>query len=570
MRRVYVSAIAAGVVLAAGSGIASAAPAPTPSGGAAVVEPGKPVCTVDDERLVELSGLVATTSGFIVINDGSEFSSRERVFYLGKDCAIAERVQFSGDGPRDTEDLAVSPDGKTLWIADTGDNPTSPERRESIALWSMPISGAEQPELHRLAYPDDTPRDAEALLISGDGTPVIITKSVGPAELFAPAAALKTDNSEPVALRKVGDLTLPATTTPNPLSAPGRTTITGAARSPDGTKIALRTYADAFEWDLAGGDVVATLTGTAAPRVTPLADPFGEAIAYSVDGKQFLTVSDGGQLAEEQEISILSYTPAVPVAAQPSAAAPDTGDTSLLDRISLQDITYLIALVGVIGVLLVGAGVLGIVRSRKPPAAGRAGGSGGGPKGPPEISLDLTPRIGRQPDGAYDGFPPYDSADDPYGGPAGSPAPAAAPSGGRVYGGSVAAPPGGPPAPGGGVYGGGGGRSGGVYGGGGYRPPADEPPSGSGGGYGPGGGTASYGGGAAPYGGGAAPYGGPASGHGGAYDGGREFRAAPEWGLYGDPGRGSYPSAGGGGYPPAGGRDDRYAYGYPDNGHRYR
>ena len=375
MRRVYVSAIAvaamAGVAFAAGVGVASAAPAPAPSEAAAApIVPGEKVCTVDNERLVELSGLVAYKSGFIVINDSTEFDSRERVFYLNADCAETKNVRYSGNGPRDTEDLAVSPDGKTLWIADTGDNPTSTDRRQTVVLWSMPIGGGKEPELHRFAYPDGQARDAEALLISADNVPVIITKAFGPAELFVPAAAIKTDNSEPVALKKVGEVTLPATETPNPLSAAGRSTVTGAARSADGTKVALRTYADAFEWDVTGGDVVATLTGATAPRVTALADPFGEAIAYTRDGTQFLTVSDAGQLGEDQEISILSYTPTKPVAAVPPSGPAGGGGGSWTDRISLKDITYLIAVVGLIGLLLVGAGIFGIMRSRKRKATG--------------------------------------------------------------------------------------------------------------------------------------------------------------------------------------------------------
>jgi hypothetical protein len=305
---------------------------------------------------------------------------------------------------------------------------------------------------------------------------VIITKAVGPSELYVPAGKIKTDNDSPVELKKVGDLALPASTTPNPLQAAGRLTVTGAARSPDGTKIVLRTYADAFEWDLANNDVVATLTGGTAPRMTPLADPFGEAISYSNDGKLFLTVSDGGQLSEDEPIQILSYTPAVPAAPTPAAPADTGGGGSWTSRISLQDITYLIAVIGLIGVLLVGAGVIGILRSRKRKAAG-TGRSGRGPQGAPEISQDIPPRIGRQPQ-AYDGWGP---ASDEYGGPGASPAPASAgrvygAGGGGVYGG------GGAEGAGGGVYGGsgGGGSSGGVYGGGVYGGGGyEDPPRGT-------------------------------------------------------------------------------------------
>ena len=83
-------------------------------------------------------------------------------------------------------------------------------------------------------------------------------------------------------LEKAGEFSLPKSTTPNRFAAAGRLTITGAARSPDGKRIAVRTYADAFEWDVQDGDLVKTLT-TGTPRMTPLEDPFGEAIAYSTD-----------------------------------------------------------------------------------------------------------------------------------------------------------------------------------------------------------------------------------------------------------------------------------------------
>ncbi len=109
-------------------------------------------------------------------------------------------------------------------------------------------------------------------------------------------------------MKKLGDIELPRTDTENPLSTFGRVAITGAARSLDGSRVVLRTYADAFEYDVANGDIVTALT-TTTPRVTALADPFGEAISYSTDGKTFLTVSDAGHLEDEDPVNILSYTP---------------------------------------------------------------------------------------------------------------------------------------------------------------------------------------------------------------------------------------------------------------------
>ncbi len=377
----------AGVTVAV-TGAALAAPGSTPAkaasslvaappaavAGPPVTAAGKKQCSVTDSRLRELSGLVATKNGYIVVNDSTEQDDRKRVFYLNKDCQVVRDVPYSGAGPFDTEDLAVAPDGKTLWIADTGDNVTSRERRERVAVWSMPIGGGSQPKLHRLSYPDGKPRDAEALLIGDDKLPLIITKvTAGKAEIFTPDGPLKTGDTEPVPMKKLGDIELPRTDTENPLSTFGRVAITGAARSLDGSRVVLRTYADAFEYDVANGDIVTALT-TTTPRVTALADPFGEAISYSTDGKTFLTVSDAGHLEDEDPVNILSYTPSTEgpkdLANDPDAA--QKSGQSFLDGLTPTDIMYLIAAVGVLGALLVGAGIFGILRARKRPApAGR-------------------------------------------------------------------------------------------------------------------------------------------------------------------------------------------------------
>ncbi|WP_245855050.1 hypothetical protein, partial [Micromonospora wenchangensis] len=401
---------------------------------------GKKKCTITDERLRELSGLVATKTGYIVINDGTLQESRKRVFFLDTKCKIAkEPVKYSGDGPFDTEDLALSPDGKTLWIADTGDNVTSRERRTRVAVWTMPVTGSKQPVLHRLSYPERKPHDAEALLIGADGLPLVITKvPSGKAEIFTPEAKLDPDgNAEPVPMKKVGEITLPKTTTDNPLNIIGRVAITGAARSPDGSRVVLRTYADAFEYDVSGDDIVAALT-TGKPRVTPLADPFGEAISYTPDGTGFVTVSDGGELAPEDPIDILGYTPSTKGAepVEGAAGAKPAAEKSWYDNLSLDQITYLIGAVGVIGALLVGAGIVGIVRSRR-----RAATAGDDPDDPDDdvftsgaVSRAEGPAAG---DGPHAAEPVVDRprGGGVYGAPAAAGGAPARPAGGAVYGG---------------------------------------------------------------------------------------------------------------------------------------
>ncbi|MFD0783908.1 hypothetical protein ACFQZ8_08275, partial [Micromonospora azadirachtae] len=358
------------------TGVALAAPA---ASSATAPVPGKKRCTITDERPRQLSGLIATSSGYVVVNDDSDIESRRRVFLLDSKCKISKEVSYPGEGPVDTEDLALSPDKKTVWIADTGDEPIG-ERRKHVAVWKMPASGSRKPTEYRLSYPEGKPHDAEALLIGDDNLPLIITKvTSGAADIYRPTAALTSGDADPVALDKVGSLKLPMTQTENPLAVMGRVAITGAARSPDGSKVVLRTYADAFEYDVTDGDIVKALTG-GEPRVTPLTDPFGEAISYSPDGKSFLTVSDVGKLDDDEaKVEILSYTPSTK-GADPVAASVDdksASNRSWFDSLSIQDITYLVAAVGVVGVLLVGVGIFGILRSRKRKAAGGDHSAGG-------------------------------------------------------------------------------------------------------------------------------------------------------------------------------------------------
>ena len=106
---------------------------------------------------------------------------------------------------------------------------------------------------------------------SGDaGTPIIVTKG-SEAGIYTPTAPLAT-GPEGVPLRKVGAFTATRTGTPGFLGLVGQALVTGGATSPDGKKAVLRTYSDAYEWDVPNGDVVAAIAKP--PRITPLPGRF--------------------------------------------------------------------------------------------------------------------------------------------------------------------------------------------------------------------------------------------------------------------------------------------------------
>ncbi|TDC34587.1 hypothetical protein E1211_17195 [Micromonospora sp. 15K316] len=326
--------------------------------------PGEPACEVRDARLTELSGLVATDDGFVVVNDGAENEARRRIFFLDRNCAVVRAVPYP-TRPLDTEDLAVGADG-TIWVADVGDNDRS---RATIAVWKL-APGADRPVLYRMTYPDG-PHDAEAMLVTGDGRPVVVTKFS--ANLYAPTGALRSGGSVPLA--KVGRVALPASTTSNPYGLLGRSAVTGAATAPDGRRVVLRTYADAFEFDVAGGDVIAALTG-GTPRATPLPDePQGESISYSADGRSLLTVSETVDQPPGTRPTILRYPLAAPAPSGSPGATPEPTGSTPTDRSAAggdggRRIVFVAALAaGGSGVLLIVVALL--ARARRRPAAGK-------------------------------------------------------------------------------------------------------------------------------------------------------------------------------------------------------
>ncbi|MFC8300196.1 hypothetical protein [Micromonospora orduensis] len=274
------------------------------------------VCQVRDDRLTEISGMVATDDGYVVVNDGADDEARRRIFHLDRRCAVTRTVSYPSR-PRDTEDLAIGADG-TIWVADIGDNDRT---RETVALWRL-APGADEPVLLRMAYPD-RPHDAEALLLDADGRPLIITKGgSGTSVLYAPTTALRPGATTPLA--PVGQVVLPSSSTSNRFSFLGRGVVTGAASAPDGRRVVLRTYADAFEYDVPAGDVVAALT-TGTPRAVPLPDePQGESITYSRDGRSLLTVSESADQPPGTRPTILRYAVASATAAAPQPAESTT------------------------------------------------------------------------------------------------------------------------------------------------------------------------------------------------------------------------------------------------------
>jgi hypothetical protein len=357
------------------------------------------VCQIaaDGSGAVDITGLVATATGYIAI-DGANQDWPLYIIHLDNACHRT-LLQSYPTAAVDPEDLAIDSTG-TLWIADSGD--PAPSSRSHIALWKVPPTGPVT--IYRFTYPDG-PHQAQAMVLDHDGRPIFMTQPAsgsGPANLYEPAPGPLKPGAI-VALTNVGSFTPQVTGTANKLSVLGNTLVTGGANSPDGTKVVLRTYSDAYEWTVTGGNVVAAITkGT--PTITPLPnEEQGKSIAFTPDGKYFLTISN-----VSAPTPVLRYLPAGPPA--PKAAPPRPAQPGALrawfNSLTLNDLRLILLITALISAALIGAGVLGIVRNKKVPASTRAGQAR-----PPRRNTDQPPIPQTRFD---DDFAGPGNRDDPY------------------------------------------------------------------------------------------------------------------------------------------------------------
>ncbi len=335
-------AVSCGIALLAVSAPAVAAP--------------QTLCVVNDPRVDELSGLVATPSGYVALNDGQWGTSALKLYFLGRDCRVDRVATDVGFDPLDPEDLARTPDG-TLWVGDIGDND---RERGRIAVNRIPAGGGRGTP-YRLTYPDRA-YDAEALLIQPDRRAVVITKALtGVARLYVSVRPL-TGPSAVVPLKLAGEVPFNPTRTKGGPDVGGlaSTLVTGAALSPDGRRVALRTYTDAYEWDVRDGDFAKSMT-SGRPRRTPLpGEAQGEAISFTADGAGYVTGSEGRGEA------LRRWTPVRPPEPKHEGTAAATDDVAReIDAGPGGMSRWAIVGAGTTGLLLVGLGLFGLARRRR-------------------------------------------------------------------------------------------------------------------------------------------------------------------------------------------------------------
>jgi hypothetical protein len=256
------------------------------------------VCTLKDERILEASGIVASrrTPGLYCVHNDS--GDRPRVFLVDRTGRTRLTIRLKNASHVDWEDIALAPSDKVgkfdVCVADIGDNRA---RREELIIYRFPevdaaaaLDGAAvevQAVAYRFTYADG-PADAEALVVhpqTGDG--YVLTKRLdGACHVYKLAAPWYPKKRS--VLPKVATLRFPETFALE-------TVVTAADISPDGRRLATRSYLCGWEWRLpatAGKSDFERIFGTEPTRLELAAEPQGEALCYAADGRALLTVSE--------------------------------------------------------------------------------------------------------------------------------------------------------------------------------------------------------------------------------------------------------------------------------------
>ena len=235
---------------------------------------------------------------FVTHNDSGDSA---RVFLVDSSGKTVTTITLESAIAVDWEDLALgSKDfaGKPdVLVGDIGDND---EVRPEVQVYrfALPTDAGHSKRArvrarkYQFTYPD-RPRNAESLLVNPTtGQIVIVTKSLLGSEFFM--APNPPAEGRPNRLRLVGRVQFPQLLKQlgKPTRSLGAALATGGAFSPDGKRLVLRTYTDAFEWRIPGDG----LAGIARvlPRWIEVPDvAMGESITYSPTGDRCYTSAEG-------------------------------------------------------------------------------------------------------------------------------------------------------------------------------------------------------------------------------------------------------------------------------------
>ncbi|MFD9564903.1 WD40 repeat domain-containing protein [Streptomyces sp. NPDC059994] len=243
--------------------------------GPAAADGGDGDFTIKDPRIKESSGLAAsrTHPGIYWTHNDSD----DGPYVYAVDSKTGETVAtitLTGVGkPRDVEAISVGSDGN-VYVGDIGDNLGGTWKNVWIYKFPEParLKDATVKATQYVVKYADGPRNAEAMMVHPrTGRLYIASKKEGGGGLYEGPERLSTGGTN--VFRRVGDVPW----------------VTDGAFSPDGTKLALRGYFWAAEYDWKDGKLGAR-HGVDAPLMRQ-----AESVTYTPDGKALLFGTEGAR-----------------------------------------------------------------------------------------------------------------------------------------------------------------------------------------------------------------------------------------------------------------------------------
>lgn len=213
----------------------------------------------EDRRIDESSGIVVSRHNPGVLWTHNDSGDGPYLYAVDSTGRALGRLRVTGAVARDWEDIATGPcpddmEAQCLFIADTGDNIFI---RPLVTIYAVrdptpPVQQTERALALALQYPDGS-RDVEAMFVDGQGTLHLITKgNRGSIDHYAVSRS-EWGKQTVVTARYVQAVGIRATR---------RRLVTGAALSPSGREVAIRSrrfvYLFAFDGERLGDTPIVT------------------------------------------------------------------------------------------------------------------------------------------------------------------------------------------------------------------------------------------------------------------------------------------------------------------------
>jgi len=242
---------------------------------------------VRSSEIAESSGLAASRLQDGVFYTHNDSGDSARLFRFSIEGGRVAAFELAGVKARDWEDMASGPcpdEGDCLYIGDIGDNL---RQHDSIRIWAVreQTSGLELNPVAswNVRYPDG-PKDSEILLVHPETKRLyVVTKESGPPGVYR----LPKEPGE-------GEMILVSRLTEETV---GRSLpkLTGGDFSRDGSRVILRGYLAAWEWEVNLADPESHWGQRPSRRVPIRLERQGEALTFDLTGRVF-TSSEGSPM----------------------------------------------------------------------------------------------------------------------------------------------------------------------------------------------------------------------------------------------------------------------------------